>query len=267
MSPAGGLARYGPNGTAHALLGAQIAHLLRLRVLQELAALTLDLRCRPQSAAAAPVLRRLTRAELADVRAGGALPGGALALLVVPPVNRDARTKTRPPAQMDERPLSPEQAAQEAAAPPPKRAPLPLSVLLPAEPHTELADDVGALGVLPAHAGHCVPLYNGVTLFSSRSQRAALHKALCNLLFVERRARWREEGRSASVGKVAKEDTKEDKWARGDKKASHAFVLCSDSDTIGRADAVPLAIALWRLRMWEGDAWGGNAQPWDVTVS
>lgn len=247
------------------LLGAHIAHLLRLRVLHELAALALDLRCCPRNAAAAPVLRRLTRAEFADVRAGGALPAGALALLVVPPVNRDARTKTRPTAQMDERPLSPEQAAQEAAVPPPKRAPLPLSVLLPAEPGAEVADDASAPDFLPAHAAHRVPLYNGVTLFSSRSQRAALHKALCDLLFADRRARWREDGRPGTSS-VAEEDSKEDKWARGDKKASHAFVLFSSPDTIGRSDAVPLAIALWRLRMWEGDAWDGNAQPWDITV-
>ena len=34
---------------------------------------------------------------------------------------------------------------------------------------------------------------------------------------------------------------------------SHAFILFSNARTVVRADTVPLAIALWRVRMWEGE--------------
>jgi len=47
----------------------------------------------------------------------------------------------------------------------------------------------------------------------------------------------------------------ENKRARGDEKASHPFLLCSDASTVLRGDAVGAAIALWRVRMWEGEGW------------
>lgn len=137
----------------------------------------------------------------------------------------------------------------------PRRPPLPLSVLLPVSPDVDLGD--GSSAGLSAHAEHRAPLYNGTTLFPSRTQRAALHKALCDVLLVERRARWREEGTSKSSPE------KGDKWARGEAKASHAFVLCSNAKSIMRSDAVPLSIALWRLRMWEDDGWERTTEPWE----
>ena len=39
--------------------------------------------------------------------------------------------------------------------------------------------------------------------------------------------------------------------AKGDQKACHAFLVCSDEETLLRGDTVPLAIALWRIRIWE----------------
>lgn len=242
------LARF---GAPHAHLALQIAHLLRTRVLHELAQLAAHLSHHPQAAASSPVLRRLTRGELAAIRAGTApLPKGALALLVVPPVNRDPATKERPAAHVEETPVP------EDVRPPPKSAVLPLSVLMSATPREDLGDAAG-VGV-PLHAEHRVPLYNGATLYPARAQRAALYDGLCRVLAVERRAR-RKEGWSETGGRV------ENERARGDAKGSHAFVLCADEDSIGRADAVPLAIALWRLRMWEGDAWQSGLAPWDIS--
>jgi len=60
------------------------------------------------------------------------------------------------------------------------------------------------------------------------------------------------------------------KWARGDQKASHAFLLYSDENTSRRVDTVPAAIALWRVRMWEGAGWeiyGGGNSGWELKGS
>ncbi|KZP31418.1 hypothetical protein FIBSPDRAFT_944955 [Athelia psychrophila] len=70
-------------------------------------------------------------------------------------------------------------------------------------------------------------------------------------MFVKRHARYREHGRPDQPTK----DRKEDPWTRGDKKASHAFLLCADEKTANRADMTAVAIALWRIRMWEGAGW------------
>jgi len=43
--------------------------------------------------------------------------------------------------------------------------------------------------------------------------------------------------------------------AQGDDKASHAYVLFSDTRNVKRADPAAAAAALWRVRMWEGAGW------------
>ena len=53
------------------------------------------------------------------------------------------------------------------------------------------------------------------------------------------------------------------KRSLGDQKASHAFLLCSDAETCRRADAAATAIALWRVRMWEGSGWEEGTQDGD----
>ena len=98
-----------------------------------------------------------------------------------------------------------------------------------------------------------VPLYNGLSLFPSRSLRLKLYKALQNTLLVERRARWRQKTPSHSPYSRHKESTGE--ASREREKSSHAYLLRSDGNTIRRADSVPLAISLWRIRMWEGQGW------------
>ncbi|KAJ6629142.1 hypothetical protein B0H10DRAFT_2428536 [Mycena sp. CBHHK59/15] len=128
--------RLSPNLTAHPRLVEQVSHLLRLRVLQELqlVAEQLEAQYRDRRHVDAlplkphpPLIRRLTRAEWAEMRSTGIIPfPGAMAVLVVPPVNRNPTTKTRPDTQdaMSPAPLAP-------SMPPPLRALPPLSVLHP----------------------------------------------------------------------------------------------------------------------------------------
>ena len=84
-----------------------------------------------------------------------------------------------------------------------------------------------------------IPLYNGLTAFPNRSQRAALFALLTRLLGYERKMRY-------SAGVLPSFPAGEQS------KASHAFLLCSNADNSKRGDAAAVAIALWRLRMFEG---------------
>jgi hypothetical protein len=213
-------------GRMHPAIDQQIGHQLRLRILQELSLLADRLSPRKRTPRS-PIVRRLTRDEFAQVREEGLIKfPAAIALLVVPPVNRDTSTRLpiKPTDSFDEGPLPAETVA-------PKRPKLPLSVLH----HTAPTPDDYNGEVLPLPEAR-VPLYNGSTLFPHRAQRAALHKALCAVLAAERR-----------TSDKSKEDSRNSQTA----KASHAFLLCSDAETVTCVDAVPLAIALWRLRMWE----------------
>ncbi|KAH9062176.1 hypothetical protein EDB87DRAFT_1559399 [Lactarius vividus] len=227
-----------------------IDHLLRLRILQELELLTERLQARPQCAAESPLLRRLTWKELSAIRAGKPVQDGdAVAILVVPPLNRDPVTKTRPlpntsplPELLSEHPTTTL-----------KRDPLPLSTMyraLSPEDYQGFPDLVAPMKV---------PLYNGARLFPSRTQRAALHERLCKLLMVERRARWRQHG-PASTSEF-------DNSRSANRLASPAFLLLSGAGTVLRADIVPLAIALWRLRMWEDDgSWKRGEGTWATII-
>jgi hypothetical protein len=287
-------------------LGAQTTHQLRLRILQEAEMLALDLVCRPRGAREDPLIRRLTRREFADVKAGKPLDDeGAIAVLVVPPVNKDAKTKKRPEV-IDLLNTAPSP-AEGAEQPKPKREAPPLSTLhlvsssssstsatsseSAAVPpsinmNTNTATDPcmgtsDAQASLPSSTQAKVPLYNGISLFPSRSQRATLHTLLSRLLKIEQQARWRgktdllgaatNDAERAKVvedghnGKNVTAGNSPSKKAKGDDKdkASHAFLLRSDQGTVCRADSVPLAIALWRLRMWESQG-EGESSAWTL---
>jgi hypothetical protein len=259
----------------HSLLASHVGHLLRVRVLQELELLADRLQTRPQGSEDSTLIRRLTRAEWKSFKSTGIIPyENAVAVLVVPPLNRDPLTKKRPEPYVDADPIKQDVATYtplptgqskasvdiELDQPTPARPSPPLSTLHPvAEPsdHNDLPD------YLPPSK---VPLYNGLSLFPSRSQRAALHARLNRLLLVERRARYREHGRPER-SEAPRTAELEDKWARGDQKASHAYLLCSDEKTSRRADMAAAAIALWRVRMWEGAGWeeyGGGSSGWEL---
>ncbi|KAN0132489.1 hypothetical protein V8E53_009505 [Lactarius tabidus] len=225
-----------------------ISHLLRLRILQELELLAERLQARPQCATESPLLRRLTWKEFSAIRAGKPVQDGdAVAILVVPPLNRDPATKKRPlpnasplPEPLSEQPTTF------------KRDPPPLSTMCDV---LSLEDYQGFPDVITPMK---VPLYNGVSIFPSKTQRAALHEGLCKLLMIERRARWRQREPASTLDNVAQ---------NRNRSASPAFLLLSGAETVLRADTVPLAIALWRLRMWEDGSWERGEGTWATSYN
>jgi hypothetical protein len=232
-----------------------ISHLLRLRILQELELLAERLQARPQGAEESPLLRRLTSNEFSAIRAGKPLEDpDAVAVLVVPPLKRDPTTKMRPVPNAS--PLPSELPSMEVQPMGRNGEPLPLSTMCYA---VSPKDYEGSPDVITPMK---VPLYNGVALFPSKPQRAALHERLSKVLMVERRARWRQHGPvSTSESGDSRPATR-----RPNEEPSPAFLLRSGPETVLRADSVPLAIALWRLRMWEGDSWERCEGTWAAIV-
>ncbi|KAI5119517.1 hypothetical protein M0805_002453 [Coniferiporia weirii] len=232
--------RIAPRLTLHSLLATQIGHQLRLRVLQELEMLSARLKAAPRKSVDDVVIRRLTRSEWTTLKSSGRIPWeGAICVIVVPPVNRDVQTKRRP--QPDLGALPSEELNLDARIPGKERPPPPALSALTLKESPTYEEPLDFLEV--THLPHLrVPLYNGISLFPLQTQRAALHEKLCEALNVERSARWKEHKRT-------------DKTLR-DEKSSHAFVVFSSAQTVTRADSAPLAVALWRVRMWEGGGWG-----------
>jgi hypothetical protein len=224
-------------------LSDQIAHLLRLRVLQELDVLLDRLSQCPSSRFNAPAIRKLSREEWSYIQKSGTIPyENAVAVLVVPPLNQHPETKVRPRGSMSPMPPPSDD------FPTPKRTQLPLSVLMPTSKIEQHGVDV------QEHAPHRVPLYNGVPLFSDRSQRAELHRLLGRLVAHEANLKYEKDtaGARAASG-LSQNDTSHSSKPKS--KSSHAYLLCSDANIVRRADVVPVAIALWRLRMFEGEDW------------
>lgn len=250
-----------PTAQPHPGIEEQVDHLLRVRILQELHLLLRTLRRRPREIgdAETPLLRRLTRAEWEVMKESGTLPQeDAIAVLVVPPVNRDPLTKMRPEPSMS-------------SLPPPKPAPTdagtrPLPSVSTLMTTTSDWFDGQLSTSLPQAK---VPLYNGIAVFPRREQRASCHKLLTGILDTERRARQyaKAKDREGTVDVDQSLQTKQRTRGLGNGKGSHAFLLMSNAATLLRADTVPLAIALWRLRLWEGQGWdlGGSTEyvgPW-----
>ena len=178
----------------------------------------------------------------------------AVAVLVVPPLNRDPETKKRPVPNYSSIPSEGDRIDSST---------LPLCEMRPTTPEPWELVDVSR--VLPARR---VPVYNGVPLFPSRMQRAALLAALAEVLRAESAARGR--GKNGAGTTEENHSTEEGvQRAKGDQKASHAFLVCSDEETLLRGDTVPLAIALWRIRIWEQgleDSSGLESSPnWTAT--
>lgn len=233
-----------------------------MRILQELHILAERLQRRPRGSLGTPVLRRLTRAEWKEVKISGILPyENAIAVLIVPPLNKNPITKLRPEPSTSSTPLEDKEQTKHLRPLPP------LSEFLATNSDVFGENDVSPPSILPQSK---VPLYNGLSMFPSRRQRAALHAFLIRLLNFERQARFGERARSTvalatrnSQNNVSGDQAKS-KLAkklprpRGDEKGSHAFLLFSDAATLLRADTVPLAIALWRVRMWEDAGWEGS---------
>jgi len=214
----------------HPRLIEQIGHLLRLRILQELEILAR--RARPKvKDRHTPIMRRLTRAEWKEFQKAGTIPNpGAIAVLVVPPVKKSFLNGGAP--DVSPKPTEEIRTSTISTKPAP-----PLSVL-----HPVLTKDAFEM---PELAPHKIPLYNSISLFPSPTQRAALHQRLCAILKEDTITRWNQIDRPEPRDKLQPR--------RDEVKPSHAFLVYSDGSTVKRADTVPLAIALWRLRMWEMD--------------
>ncbi|KIK65415.1 hypothetical protein GYMLUDRAFT_219430 [Collybiopsis luxurians FD-317 M1] len=226
-------------------LQAQIRHLLRLRVLQELRLVVDALRYRPLSLANNTLVRKLTRTEWKNFKSSGVIPvKNAMAVIVVPPLNRNPETKERPKGSM-----SPFPPPQDLAASPPqfKHAPLPMCTLHPTSDHEEeLPKDV--------HLSQSrVPFYNGVYLFPNPEQRAMLRSLLNRILAISRRQNLKKSNSAIPGG--------EDDDSEVDKHASHAYVLMSDERTALTADMAGVGVALWRIPMFEGMGWEDKT-PW-----
>ncbi|KAJ3848838.1 hypothetical protein EV368DRAFT_76020 [Lentinula lateritia] len=217
----------------------QIRHLLRLRVLQEIQLVVDALRFRPRTLVIAdrPLVRRLTRAEWHELKATGIMPvtvtENAMAVIVVPPLNRHPVTKERPKGIMSS--LPPPEDPENSSVPRKFERPLlPLCTLHMTHPtpetHTiENKSPPGDIFSSYCHSHSRVPLYNGVTLFPDPTQRAALLDLLRSILAIERKARARNQ----------------------DNRASHAFLLYSDAHTALTADMAGVGLALWRIPMFE----------------
>lgn len=208
----------------------------------------------------ATILRRLTRSEFQTFRETGIIPyPDAVAVLVVPPVNRDPSTNLRPrPSQKPEIPSG----ESDAPANTMHKKALPLLSSLhyvsnpEGAPELEHSLDTPLSTFLPNAR---VPWYNGLTMFPSPPHRAAFHKSLTELLEVERHFRG-----TRLTSEVRTTRREELGGTKGDTKGSHAFLLISNEQTVRRADTAALAIALWRLRMWGGDAFTDQDKGWEV---
>lgn len=212
----------------HAKLVEQTQHLLRVRVLQEVQLILERVgQAAGKKSNRTPLLRRLTREEFASVKSQGHIPfENALAILVLPPVNRDSFSREDHLTAMSPLPLP--------DAPPTGMASFPLSTLLP----QDVAGSTGTDPVLPRLSQPHVPIYNGVVLFPHAMQRSALHKMLRKILAGESQCRQKPTGAF---------------------KDSHAFLISADADIMQRADIPPLAIALWRLRIFQEESdWNTN---------
>lgn len=230
-----------PGAAVHPRIEEHIAHLLRLRVVQEFELLAERLEHAMYSGKnqGTPnvILRKLTREEWKALKTSGTAPyHDAVAILVVPQVNKDTVTKQRPTGSTS-------------ALPPVDQLPIkdlpPVSTLIPVSLYKHSEDLPDGIP-LPK-----IPLYNGISAFPSRSQRAALHGILQRILHAERMLKrvhsWRYTSSHSPIP--------------GDSRASHAYVLYSNAQTAKRGDPAGIARALWRLRMFEGEGWPVDSQP------
>ena len=195
----------------------------------------------------AQVVRRLTRREWADLKTSARLSvPGAAAIVVVPPVHKNMLKPQCPPTSggVDgDRALSTfcEEASREYVTTPSRRK---------------------------------IPIYHGAVVWPDPAERDAVRSLFKEIVGLERKARykatllskssWKASPASKSAdgvtsGLVGETDagpkSRKVERAKGLDKASDAYLLRSTRDTVVRADAVPLCIALWRLRIWFGQGW------------
>lgn len=213
--------------------------------------MTERLRCIPKqpdnelAAQESPVVRRLRRDELQNVRSSNKMspqPSERVAvILVLPPTNKKF---AKPKEKQHEGPVP------EAT----------LEIFLPKQrwPLLEMVNAVpGNAEHSPPVSGGEVPLYNCITMFPDREQRERLHRAVLGLLGAERKRLWRSSGPERHKGICLESllhptSLKVSQGHSEGSKHSHAFVISSCLTKKLQPDVVPLAIAMWRVAMWEG---------------
>ena len=220
---------------------------MRTRVIQELELLGERLRCRPVLSREAPVLRPLLRKELQEIMDEGFIrQEGAIAVLIAPPPNPDLASKQHAGSS------SPTPPPSEVSKDDTKMDNPPISQLYPvrAEQNISATEDDSLTSLTAAK----VPLYNADSLFPDSSQRAEFHRVLNNVLRIEGRARRSQPPSDNDLDQIEGRRNLD----RKDLQRSDAYILYSSAKTLERADSVPLAIALWRVRMWEGGGWDND---------
>ncbi|TRM68238.1 hypothetical protein BD626DRAFT_395451 [Schizophyllum amplum] len=238
------------------LLFEQTLHLLRVRVLQELDILQRALaeeHPKRREGCTTPIVRRLTRAELAHVRASGTIPyPNAIALVMCPPVNRHPVTHERPEGDMSAMPSAQSDSPMKSTATSIPTAPSATAApARPPPPHSTL-HPVTSIAPMPEgaepHAPHLIPLYHSLTLFPRPCHRRKLHQLFSAIIAHERAIRPRKDAASLAREAVAH-------------KASHAYLISSNAQTVARGvDVAAVGIALWRLRMLCGGGWNLGGQ-------
>lgn len=222
----------------------QVAHLLRLRILQELERLVGQVQCWGHSSSDDPspatIIRRLTQKELEVVEASGTVPfDDAVAVLVMPPMEAAPVAKTDLRAAMSAMP--PEEMPGDA---PSSTISQPISTLMPIASDANWTTDPKShgTGLLPTYS---TPVYDISTAFPSSVHRAALHWFLSRLLALERK-----QTRPHALEKT----TELSNDAVDDTELSNAYLLCANQTNLKGGDVASVAIALWRLRMFEDGA-------------
>ena len=207
----------------------QISHLLRVRILQELDLLLAQLRARPKADILAnPPIRRLSHLEWTKVQENRQIPWqDAIAVINVPPISNP----TEPSMSPFPLPFDPEMAAN---------ASQPVATFYPVSRISALPTNFQYRDVLPSAR---VPLYNVLGLFPHIAQRTAFHQ------FLNQTQSRLETACSRKAD--SKEASKEADNEEASSSPSDAYILTSNSQTIKLVDMPALAIAMWRVYLYE----------------
>ncbi|KAF8341449.1 uncharacterized protein EI90DRAFT_3150563 [Cantharellus anzutake] len=233
---------------AHSLLSDQVGHQLRTRAIQELELLVEGFSyfrrfCFTSLQLWPSLVHRLTRSEWLKFRRKGIIPlddPNIVAIIVLPKVPKPNPDDSGLP----DMPASSDTLIADTGANITNR---PIASLHP---------------LLPSGSGHpdsqgaprLVPVYNGVSLFPSRDQRLAFRILLQKQFSTENSIRRIEQSfRTEPVDSVQPPSQTS--------KFSDAFVLRSSSlDSRAVPDITSLAVACWRIRLWEGEGWGRHGE-------
>ena len=193
----------------------------------------------------APLVSRLTRVEWLKFRRKGVIPlmdPSVILIIILPRVPKGPDSGGSEPSE-----AAPTPDVSDTASNPLHR---PVAALHPLSLHaqTNLEHNLP-----PETPQHLVPVYNGATLFPSRDLRLAFRILLQRQFSMEQSIQ-KSQRDSGTEPTVPEQSTKGS--LKPKPKYSDAYVLRSPSvNSRAVPDVTPLAIACWRVRMWEGEAW------------